>query len=165
MKDRDAYLYVSGGEAGTIINHAPVGDLELKALVGGGTRFGQTFKASGTGLAGVDMIYTTGVASPPSLPVTIQIYDEPGGKQIGPTRLCYGIPRAFQGRVAAVWRRGEIKLTPGKMYYVEWSTPNGCNTWKLNEDLPGEAYVDGEKKSDADLAMSIVEYVGYSTID
>jgi len=156
-KDLDAYAYVSGGSAGTVVNHAPVGDLDLKELVGGGKRHGQTFKASGTSLAGVDAIYATGDARPPSLPVVFQAYDKPGGKALGKAKTCYGVPLAFQGRAAVVWAKGEVPLKPGRMYYIEWTSP-GANTWKLNEDLPGEAYVDGVAKPDADLAMSIAEY-------
>lgn len=160
MPEWDAYAYVSGGEPGTIVNHAPVGDMGLKDLAGTGKKLGQTFKASGMGVAGVDIIFTDGSTNPPSAPITFQIYDKPGGKAIGPARVCYGVPGAFQGRAAAVWLPGEAPVTPGQVYYLEWSSPNGFNTWVLNEDLPGEAYVDGKKLPDKDLAMSIVEYEG-----
>ncbi len=156
-KDLDAYAYISGGEAGTVVNHAPVGDLELKDLAGSAKRHGQTFKATGTSLAGVDTLYATGEASPPSLPVIFQAYDKPGGKPIGKAKTCYGLSLAFQGRVAAVWKRGDVPLTPGRVYYIEWTSP-GSNVWRLNEDLPGEAYVDGVAKPNWDLAMSIAEY-------
>jgi len=106
----------------------------------------------------VDVIYATGDARPPSHPFVFQAYDKPGGKPIDEPKTCYGLPLAFQGRAAAFWARGEVPLTPGQMYYIEWTSP-GCNTWKLNEDLPGEAYVDGVAKPDADLAMSIVEHL------
>ncbi len=157
-KDLDAYAYISGGAAGTIVNHAPVGDPDLKKLVGSAKRHGQTFKASGTGLAAVDVIYATGASRPPELPFVFQVYDKPGGKPIGKAKTCYGLPLTFQGRAAAIWAKGDIPLTPGQMYYIEWTSP-GSNIWKLNEDLPGEAYVDGVAKPDADLAMSIAEYL------
>jgi len=161
-KDLDAYACVSGGAAGTVVNHAPVGDPDLKQFVGGAKRHGQTFKATGTGLAAVDVIYATGAASPPSHPFVFQAYDKPGGRPIGKPKTCYGVPLAFQGRAAAFWAKGEVPLTPGQMYYIEWASP-GCNTWKLNEDLPGEAYVAGVAKPDADLAMSIAEYTDEGT--
>src|SRR5690606_9775754 len=122
-----------------------------------GERFGQTFRATGRGLAAVDVIYTTGAAHPPALPVTFRLLRAPGGEQIGPTRRCYGLPLAFQGRAAAWWSRDEALLTPGEEYYLEWECP-GANTWQLNEDLPGHAWRDGQPLPDADLAMSIVEY-------
>lgn len=156
-KDLDAYACVSGGADGTVVNHAPVGDPDLKQLVGSAKRHGQTFKASGTSLAAVDIIYATGDARPPSLPIVFQAYDKPGGKPIGKPKTCYGLPLSFQGRAAVIWAKGDVPLTPGRMYYIEWTSP-GSNTWKLNEDLPGEAYVDGVVKPDADLAMSIAEY-------
>lgn len=155
--DLDGYAYISGGEPGTVVNHAPVGDMDLKELIGSSQRYGQTFKASGNGLAAVDIIYTTGKTSPEPLPFTFQVFDRPGGKPIGPKRTAYGVPGAFQGRAAALWSRGEVPLKTGKMYYLEWTSP-GCNTWKLNEDLPGEAYVDGKSRPEADLALSIAEY-------
>jgi hypothetical protein len=133
--------------------------MEFNDLIGWGTRFGQTFRASGIGLAGVDVIYATGDPRPPPLPITFRLYDDVTGKRIGPAKTCYGVPGAFQGRAAAIWARGEVPLVPGQTYYLEWQSP-GCNTWRLNEDLPGEAYVGGLAKPDADLAMSIAEYRG-----
>jgi hypothetical protein len=156
-KDLDVYAFVSGGDNGTVVNHAPVGSFKLDKLVGTAKRHGQTFKATGVGLAGVDMIYATGAANPPQLPVTFQLYDKPGGKPIGPPRTCVAISLAFQGRAAALWAPNEAPLKPGQMYYLEWTSP-GFNIWRVNEDLPGEAYVDGKRLADADLAMSIAEY-------
>lgn len=160
-KDVDGYLYISGGMNGTVVNHAPVEDLKLRELAGGGSRHGQTFKATGIGLAGVDIIYATGDTTPPRHPITFQLYDKPGGRKIGPAKTCYGLPLTFQGRAAAVWKRGEVELEPKKMYYLEWTSP-GVNTWKVNEDLPGHAFIDGEPKPEMDLAMSIAEYVRFS---
>jgi hypothetical protein len=157
-EDLDAYAFISGGQPGTVVNHEPVGDTDLKAFAGTAKRHGQTFRASGTSLAGLDIVYATGQARPDPFPFVFQAYDQPGGKPIGPAKTCYGLPLTFQGRAAAVWTKGEVPLKPGQMYYVEWTSP-ACNTWQLNEDLPGEAYVDGTAKPNADLAMSIVEYV------
>lgn len=160
MPEYDAYAYISGGQQGTVVNHAPVGDLELKQFAGSGQLFGQTFKASGTSLAGMDVVYTDGTIRPASLPIKFQVYDAPGGKPIGPIRICYANPLTYQGRAAAAWERGEVPLIPGNMYYVEWSAPKVVNTWVLNEDLPGMSYVDGKAQPKTDLALSIAEYVG-----
>lgn len=158
LPEWDVYAYISGGEPGTIVNHAPVGDLDLKKFAGGAQKFGQTFKATGKGLAGVDVIYATGKLRPVSYPVTFQLYDQPGGSPIGPARTCYGVPLVYQARAAAVWMPDEAPMTPGRTYYIEWTLPTSVNTWVLNEELPGEAYRDGQALPDADLAMSIVEY-------
>jgi len=155
--DLDAYAYVSGGEPNTIVNHAPVVDLQFLELVGSSGRYGQTFQASGTSLAGVDIVYATGDGNPPSLPVTFRVYTGVGGAQIGPSKLCYGVPGFYEARAAAVWREGEVPLVPGQMYYIEW-TSTGFNTWRTNEDLPGQAYVDREARPTSDLMMSIAEY-------
>lgn len=158
LPNLDAYAYVSGGQPGTVVNHAPVGDMDLKEYSGSAQRFGQTFKATGAGLAGVDIIYADGNASPRPLPVKFQLYDSPGGKAIGPSKICYGLPLTYQARASAIWKRGEVPLTPGKTYYIEWTFPTSVNSWVLNENLSGEAYRDGKTLSGKDLAMSIAEY-------
>jgi hypothetical protein len=53
-------------------------------------------------------------------------------------------------------------MTPGRMYYLEWTAP-ACNTWLMNEDLPGEAYRDGKPLPKSDLVLTIVEYGGRAT--
>ncbi len=166
LPHHDAFGYVSGGSAGTIVNHAPL-DCNLKKLAGMGARFGQVFKASGTGLAAVDIVYTTGVPAPPAIEFAFQLYDRPAGKAIGPARRCRGLPLAYQGRAAAAWLSGEAPLLPGREYYIEW-TCLGCNTWLANDDLPGQAWRDGRRLDASDLMMSIAEYedngVRYSPI-
>lgn len=158
LPDQDAYAYVSGGEPGTITNHAPVESLDLKDYSGATKVFGQTFKATGRGLAAADIVYADGQALPVSLPVRFQLFDKPGGTAIGPSKTCYGVPLTYQGRAAVVWDKGEVNLKPGTMYYLEWTVPTDVNSWVLNEDLPGSAWLDREEKPDIDMAMSIVEY-------
>jgi hypothetical protein len=160
LEKLDAYAYISGGAPGTVVNHAPVGDPGMKKFAGSAQRFGQTFRASGTSLAGIDTIYADGNVKPPSIPIQFQMYDRPGGQPIGPARECYGLPLTFQARAAAVWMPGEVPLVPGRTYYLEWTLPKLFNMWVLNEDLPGEAYRDGKAMPDSDLAMSMVEYDG-----
>lgn len=158
--DWDAYGYVSGGEEFTVVNHTPVLDLQQTSLAGWSQTFGQTFQATGTGLAAVEAIYTTGDASPPILEATFQVYDSVGGNPIGPPKTCYGVPGFYQARIAAFWEMGEVPLQYGQTYYVEWSVPpGGCNTWLTNEDLPGEAYVGGVSQAPRDLLLCIAEYM------
>ncbi len=155
----DAYAYISGGEPGTLVNHAPVADLSLAQLAGMSTRFGQTFIASGDGLAAVEIVYATGDVDPPSLPITFQVYESVGGAPIGTAKRCYGIPGYYQARAAAFWSRGDIPLVPGTKYYVEWTAPPpGVNTWRMNENLAGESYLDRVSQAPWDLLMAIAEY-------
>lgn len=161
LKDRDAYAYVSGGSAGTVVNHFPL-NAELKTFAGMGRRFGQTFKANGVGLAAADIVYTDGQQTPPTLPIVFQLYDRPDGQPIGPARTCRGLPLAYQGRAAVAWRPKEVPLVPGDEYYLEWSC-SGCNTWLTNEDLAGDAYRDGKPMPGKDLMMSIVQYDASAT--
>ncbi len=154
----DAYAYISGGSPDTIVNHAPIEDTATQELVGMGTRFGQLFRASGGGLAAVDMVYTTGDPAPPILPVTFQVYDSVGGFPVGRAKVCYGMSGYYQGRAAAIWERGDVPLVQGRYYYLEWSTPTPVNTWKMTENLPGQGYVNRVSLGAADLLMSIAEY-------
>lgn len=154
----DAFLYVSGGAPGTIVNHAPIESFDLKEFLGWNNRFGQTFRATGKGLAAVDVIFARTTDLPLNTPVTFQVYDGVGGEPIGPAKTCHGVPGAFQARAAVSWAPGEVPLEPGKTYYVE-CTSEGLNVWRMEEDIPGvQAYVEGESKAPHDAMMSIVEY-------
>jgi hypothetical protein len=160
LPNLDAYCYVSGGAPGTIVNHTPVLNFQLPELVGSSTRHGQTFRATGTSLAAVNIVYATGQQTPAALPFVFQCYSGVGGAPVGPPKTCYGVPGFFQARAAAMWLPGEVPLTPNNFYYLEWTSP-GSNTWALNEnDLPGNGYLDRVPVPDKDLAMSIAEYEG-----
>jgi hypothetical protein len=155
----DGYFYVSGGAPGTVVNHCPVNNLQFQGLVGWSTRFGQTFRANGTGLAGVETAYTSGTASPTLHNMLFQVYDGVGGNPIGPARSVVGIPGFHQARIAVAWAEGEVPLVPGQMYYVEYTPPPvGCNTWSMSENVPGELYVNRVSQAPFDLAMAIAEY-------
>ncbi len=153
----DMYAYVSGGTSGTIVNHAPIGNMELTTLVGSSTRYGQRFQASGTSLAGVEVPYATGEPNPTSIPATFQLYDAVGGNPIGPARASNGVSGNWQARIAASWPEGAVPTTPGQMYYLEWTTP-GFNTWRMVENLIGEGYVNRVSLAPVDLMMVIAEY-------
>jgi len=156
--DLDAYAYISGGEPGTVTNHIPISKLEFTSMAGWATRFGQTFTATGSSLAGACIVYTTGQPDTPSLPIEFRLYDRPGGTQIGPTRKINGVHGFFQGRASVAWVRGEAPLVPGQQYYLEWTPPaSGCATWFTEEALPGTGYVNGVAQSQ-DLMMAIAEY-------
>lgn len=156
--DLDVYAFVSGGAANTVVNHAPIGDFEFKEFLGWNTQFGQTFTASGVGLAAVDVIYARQGGQPLDIPITFQLFDKPGGKAIGPAKTIYGAPGSFQARAAAFWSPKEAPIRPGQSYFIVGKS-EGLNVWKANEDIPGgDAWLDGETKAPADLVMSIAEY-------
>ncbi len=154
----DAYAYISGGEPGTVVNYAPL-DIQQLSLLTFGTSFGQTFVASGNSLAGADITYATGDPAPPPLQITFKVFDAPGGTQIGPTKVCYGITGFYEGKASVIWQQGNVPLTPGQTYFIQWTSP-GANTWRLNENLPGQAYVGGVAQPSYDLLMSIAEFEG-----
>lgn len=164
-QDWDLYGYVSGGAPDTVNNFGPTDQDSPAAtqspMVGSGATLGQTFKATGSGLAAVEIFYTVGCEQNPSNRVTMALYDAPGGKRIGPARTTYTVTDLCQGRAAAFWPKGEVPLTPGETYYLEFAAEEGwaLNAWTMNGNLPdSEAYVDGEEKTGVDLPVSIVEY-------
>ena len=157
LPNLDAFAYISGGAPGTIVNHTPVLNFQLPQLIGSSGRHGQTFRASGTSLAAVNIVYATGQQTPDPLQFVFQCYSTVNGTPIGPSKTCYGVPGFFQGRAAAMWLPGEVPLTPNQFYYIEWTSP-GSNTWVMTEDVPGNAFVNRVSVPDKDLAMSIAEY-------
>jgi len=158
LPDWDAYGFVSGGAPGTLVNHAPIDYTE--AMMATWTNvFGQTFQASGTSLAAVEIVYATGDAAPPNLEFEFQVYDAVGGSPIGPPKTCYGLSGHYQGRAAVMWDEGDIPLTYGNFYYVEWvEQAGGANTWYMNENLSGDGYINRVMQT-KDMMMSIAEYI------
>jgi hypothetical protein len=156
----DGWFYVSGGSTGTLVNHAPWVNFGLNTLAGWTTRFGQTFRATGTSLASAECVYTTGVDAAPALNIEFQVYDHPGGAPIGPKKTGTGLSGFYQARASVGWLEGEVPLTPGQTYYIEWTPPaGGCNTWFMSDNVPGEAYVNGVSKAPNDLMMPLAEYL------
>jgi hypothetical protein len=156
----DAYGYVTGGgDNNTVINYAPIEDYQTAVFIGFGNQLGQTFRATGEGLAAVEMTVAPGEAIP-QLPLSFQLYDSPGGTPIGPPKNSHtGQVHAYLWRAGAFWHPGEAPLTPGQTYYIELSVPHGLNTWNMNEGYPyGDAYVDRVLQADRDILMSIAEY-------
>ncbi|MBE0536181.1 MAG: hypothetical protein IH624_10980 [Phycisphaerae bacterium] len=127
------------------------------------TRWGQTFVATGTSLASVD-VFAAGEDVPgiDVFHLTWTIHkDGPGGPQIGPARKTYGAYYAAATDLIGVsYNPGDIPLAPGQKYYIEFTNPSGFTphtqeSWDRYED--GQAYRNGVAV-DEDCAMTIIEY-------
>jgi hypothetical protein len=131
----DMYGYVSGGgDTNSVVNYAPVIDFQTAELMGWDTRHGQTFRASGVGLAAIELVYATG-PDPADRPITFQLYDSVGGAPIGPAKTCFGGPGPAQSRAGSFWWPDEAPLVPGRTYYVEM-TSAGANVWRMLDGYP-----------------------------
>jgi hypothetical protein len=156
--ERDMFGFWGGdGGNNTVVNYGPTRYFELPGqLVGWNTSFGQTFTATGEGLAAAEVV----VAPLGDLtePVTFQLYTAVGGEPIGPAKTCYGAPGPFQSRVGVFWYPAEAPLTPGEQYYLE-GTSRGINTWDMRGAYGGGAlYVDRRMRPGRDLRMILAEY-------
>jgi hypothetical protein len=161
----DMYGYVSGGgDNNTIVNYAPVLNFETAELMGWSSQFGQTFRASGVGLAAIELVYATG-DDPPTRPITFQLYDAVNGNPVGPAKTCFGDPGPAQSRAGAFWWPDEAPLIPGGTYYIE-GTSVGANVWRMFDGYPyGEFYLNRQPQSGKDLMMTIAEYEAAPDVD
>ncbi len=163
----DLYGYVTNGAPDTVVNFSPTDQDKTNTgtFLGSSPRYGQTFVATGTGLAAVEMLYAVGCAPNPTIPIKISLYDGVGGKQIGPSKICMTVTDECQGRAAACWEKGEADIKPGTKYYVEFALQShpdikSFNIWSMSNNIPNVgAYKDGVSAGDADMTLTIAEYV------
>jgi len=138
---------------------------KLRGLQSGhhAARWGQTFVAAGTSLASVD-VFAAGEDVPgiDVFHLTWTIHEDgPGGPQIGPTKRTYGAYFAAATDLIGVsYNPGDVPLTPGRTYYVEFTNPAGFTPhtqepWDRYDD--GQAWKNGVAV-DEDLAMTIIQY-------
>jgi hypothetical protein len=123
------------------------------------TTWGQTFIATGTSLAAVDLFAASGVAD---TQLTWRIRQAgPAGPQIGPTKTTLGAYFASSTDLIGVsYNPGQVSLIPGQTYYIGASSPVGFTpyvqpSWNAYSD--GRAYRRGAATS-RDLAMTIMEH-------
>jgi hypothetical protein len=123
------------------------------------TKWGQSFVATGTSLAAVDMF----AAGQTGFGLTWRVREGgPSGAQIGPTKTVQGAYFATTTVLAGVsFNPGEITLVPGRTYHIEATNSAGFTPYlqeKWNAYGDGEAYKNGTVRAGADLAMTIMEY-------
>jgi len=123
------------------------------------TRWGQTFVATGVGLAAVDLFAASGDSN---FDVTWKIRRSgPGGPEIGRTKTTQGAYFASSTDLVGVsFNPGDIALVPGHTYYIEVTDTQGFTPYiqpSWNSYPDGRAYRRGVATG-YDLAMTIVEY-------
>ena len=123
------------------------------------TRWGQSFVATGSGLAAADLFAASGQAD---LELTWAVRKNgPNGEQVGPTKTTRGAYFASStDLVGASFNPDEVRLIPGDTYYIEVTnamgfTPYTQQPWEQYAD--GTAFRNGTPTGD-DLSMTIVEY-------
>lgn len=166
----DLYACVMSDNDGTVIPYTNLSAHAFQAWMWAGV-FGQTYRATGTSLAAVSIWGSGGGNSCWNYRVGIRVYQGFGGPQVGPLKICGGA--AFEasctGLAAVSYNPGEVPLTPGQVYYIEFNAfdydpERGFEAWRHTNDYPlGHAYVSGQPATDIDLAMEIVEYTGAIT--
>jgi hypothetical protein len=157
----DAYGYVTGGgDNNTLINYAPIADFQTADFIGFSNQWGQTFRATGEGLAAVEATLAFIDGSQDHYPITFQLYQSVGGAPIGPPKTTHTLRvHAYLWRAGAFWHPFETSLTPGQTYYIEAVIPDGCNVWNMNEGYAnGDAYLNRARQAGRDVLMSIAEY-------
>ena len=123
------------------------------------TTWAQSFVATGTSLAAVDLFAASGMAD---TELTWRIREAgPSGPFIGPMKTTRGAYFASSTDLIGVsYDPGQVSLIPGQTYCIEASSPFGFTpyvqpSWNAYSD--GRAYRRGGA-TNRDLAMTIVEY-------
>jgi hypothetical protein len=123
------------------------------------TRWGQTFVATGTSLAAVDLF---AASSDSNFDLTWRILEGgPAGTQISPTKTTQGAYFASSTDLVGVsYNPNDVTLVPGQTYCIEVTdtmnfTPFIQESWNSYSD--GTAFRNGSATGH-DLAMTIMEY-------
>jgi hypothetical protein len=173
-RPHDLYMIVSADNDGSLIAYAKRAASKPDGLAGWAVQWGQTWKAVGKSLAGMDLFAASGSSRHSAIihaEVTVH-RGGPGGEQIGPTKR---VNTAWWGPGVGIfgvsYSPGEVPLTPGGTYYIQVTTvdPKGPGVedigfnpvaFQLPDDAypSGMAYKDGKRQPDVDLEMTIVEW-------
>jgi hypothetical protein len=160
--DYDLNICVFSDNDGTVIPYCAT-RADLSELTDWCGACGQTFKATGTGLAACDLFFA-GTKWALDARCSVRA-NGPGGPQVGRTKVGHGAWNAGgTGMLGVSWAPGEVPLTPGQTYYIEMIVVGGATGWNPYRFDPGaDAYADGQAyisggARDFDLDMTIMEY-------
>jgi len=155
---RHAFTYgvsvPSSGDVNVDIRHTGAMEVPGFTWLAPCSEAGQTFVANGRSLWSITINSAAG-----GIDVQATVHEGgPGGPQIGPARVKG--PELYPPAIFR-WKRGEVPLVPGKIYYVKLVRTDGP-TWLpcLSKDWDaypnGIAYLDGVPYPDYDLNMGAV---------
>ncbi len=166
----DFHLVIGSERDGVAHTYGRVTGSDFKMLLrdGWSHEWGQTFRATGEGLAGVNWLATTGFGK--HFLLEAALCGEPGGPPVGPPKrvhcasdLPYGVS----------WAPGEVAMEPGRTYYLrlrgvdadDAGAEPGFNVYRLPEDSyrHGSAWTLGaagepEALAAEDLDVDLYEY-------
>lgn len=165
-RDFDLCVVVFSDNDGTIVPYAKRDHgIGLTLNVDPAGTWGQTFVATGSGLAGADVFGFGNTGW--DVDTTWRLREDgPDGPEIAPSKTTKAAYFAGgSGLYGVSYSRGEVSLVRGRTYYLEVSFQVGAQPYFLDlsdaYDL-GDAYREGVLISDGgprDLSMSIIEYV------
>lgn len=182
------WMTVSGDGDGLLIPCNKRVHREFGDFAGYTTSWTQSWTAQGTSLCGV-MLYTATSGTQPAMDrqrIAVRIHrGGPDGPLVSQEKVAAVAANytgdASWGVIAAVYARGEVKLTPGEVYAAEFTTletPESIGDFvnfkkQVNDRKPGfnpyfrpgpdayaggEAWKAGKEKAARDLDMQVVEF-------
>jgi hypothetical protein len=161
--NRDLCIVVFSDNDGTVIPYCGTGG-NMEQLTEWCGTCGQTYKATGQGLAACDFWFATGDVWDFDVRFTVR-QNGPGGAQVGMSKIGHGAwAPGGVGMMGVSWAPGEVNLTPGQTYYIEMVVGAGATGFNpmrfyLGADAyaDGQAYISGGSRT-FDLNMTIMEY-------
>ncbi len=161
----DIYAMISSDSDGTVIPYMRRFRIKPGGLAGWAGGWGQTWKAIGRSLAGMNLLVAGGEQWQVSARVRVR-ESGPDGEVVGVSKRVHnawwGPGSGFLG---ASYVPGDVQLRPGATYYMEVSAVSpseGFNPYKVNHPLnaypDGCAYREGQARKQVDLEMTIIEY-------
>lgn len=195
LKDRQLWIAIGGDSDGLVIPYNKKAHKQFGEFAGFSSKWAQTYRASGKGLAGVVIYAAVGGTQPPlsrqRLKITVH-KNSPDGEIVGIPKIAVGNGNytgdASWGIFATVFAPSEVPIEPDKTYAIVFETIEtkdtvgnfvnikgdksdgraGFNPYKKQpyDDYPhGEAFLNGKTKMDFDLDMQVIEYENDNTSD
>lgn len=182
------WLAVGTDNNGLLIPYNKRVHQQFKEFGGFANRWAQTYVAQGRSLASVILYAATGGAQPSLARQRVMVrvrQDGPGGALVGQPKIAIGNGNytgdASWGMFGVAYAPGEVPLTPGQTYALEWESIENYETLhgfvnikgQVSDDRPGfnpyrkvppdqyepgTAYKFGQDRVDFDLDAQIIEY-------
>ncbi len=184
---KQLWMNIAGDGDGLLIPYAKRVHRPFGEFAGFSMKWTQTYKAQGHGLASVVLYAAVGGAQPElrrqRISVTVR-EDGPGGKLVGNAKIAVGNGNytgdASWGVFGCVLAPGEVNLTPGKTYAIDFESIEnhdslhgyvnikgvvsdgrpGFNPYRKQpgDAAGGKAYRHGSEATDFGLDMQVIEY-------